>query len=170
MQARQKQLLESYERVRDFMRGHVPAKPSAVFVAKVAELEAFVSRLHTLLSDQVTGRKESRDDTARTQLARRYLRERHLKPISKIAKAALGLDPTALKTLALPSFRLTNTRLLTEATGVQAAAVKYEQGADAFEGNAEILTRWRSAKRVQATRGGPRGTGGTADENLPTAA
>jgi hypothetical protein len=38
---------------------------------------------------------------------------------------------------------------------------------DAFLGNAEVLARWRVAKRIQELPTAPRATGGTADENLP---
>jgi hypothetical protein len=229
MQARHKQLLESYERVREFLRGHMPAQANAALMARTEELGAFVLKVRALLSDQVTSRNELRDDATRTEVARRNLRDRHLKPIAKIAKGALGLEPTALKALALPRNWIPDTALLTEAVSVREAAEKYEQVlidngrpvdflakldaaierlrethaaravnvglragagaavrdqlkrgrklmelidglvADAYEGDVEVLARWRIAKRVKAMPG-PRGTGGTADENLPTAA
>lgn len=127
MLARHRQLLERYERVKEFLRAHVPAGAPPAYVAKMNLLTAFLARLTALLSDQVTGVNESRDDLKRTARARRTLRERHLRPIALIAKGELSSDPDALESLAIPTARLTNTDLLTAAGSVRKAAQKYEQ-------------------------------------------
>jgi hypothetical protein len=216
MQGRHKQLLERYERVQEFLRGHPPAAPSAAFVAKSAELGALVDRLRALFADQVIGRRASMDDVQRTALARRHLRDRHLRPISQIARGALSLNDTALRSLALPSVKLPNFKLLVASASVREAAAKHAQTlvengrpedflarldaamerlsdamnarassvglhvgaragvvaelkrgrklmevldtlvADAWEGNAEVLARWRTARRVKLLPGGAR--------------
>ena len=230
MERRHKQLLESFERVKDFLQANTPAGASASFVAKVEELVAFVARLNALLSDQVTGRKESRDDTQRTKLAAKTLRTRHLRPISLIARGLLNLDPAARKSFAMPNGQLAPMKLVGEAQAFRLAAEKHAQlmiengrpadflarldaaiealrdsvmnrasnvglhvGAkaglaqelrrgrglmqvldalvgDTFANDAEVLARWRVAKRVKALPPVPKGTGGTADENLAPAA
>lgn len=127
MQGRQKQLLESLERVMDFLRAHVPPGVTRAYAAKTEELSALVAKLQSLLSDQLTGRNASRDDVQRTKMARTHLRERHLRPVNLIARGMLALEPKELKTLAMPEFDLNNARFLAAATSFRDAAKQYEQ-------------------------------------------
>lgn len=230
MLVRHKQLLESYERVRDFLAANVPPNPAPTFARWRDELAQAIARLNALLGDQVGGTKDRRDDVRRQRAARRALRERHLAPIARIAKAQLADDPMAVESLSMPDGQQSAMKLVAEAIAFRAKAAQHEDvfvqagrpadflaqldaaiealrgsvlgkarsvgkhvGAragigqalrrarqvlgtldamvlDAFAGNAELLARWRVAKRVQSppgARSGPRATGGTADENTP---
>jgi len=223
-----KQLLESCERVLDFLVAYPPPNPPAKYAERKAELEACVARVHELASDASSGRKASRDMTERQYTLARRLRKEHLLPISRIAKALLGTDPTIQQALKMPDEGIPYARLAAEAEGMRKNAAVHEQvfvdngrpadflarldaavaelrealmvrdrtvrlhvGAnkglkpeiararrivamldayvqDAFAGNAEVLARWRSAKRVKLspTGAGVQATGGTADENV----
>jgi len=230
MLSRHKQLLGSFERVQDFLKLFPLPTPPAKYAARKAELDATVTRLHALLGDQSQGQRDSRDDTKRQRAIRKLLRENHLAPISRMAKAVLPNDKTIQKGFAMPDVQLPTQKLIAMTEGIRTKAAEYEQvfvengrpadflarmdavveslretllgrarnvgrhvGAkaglgqalaegrrnvqlldamvlDGFAGNAELIAKWRLAKRVQDV-GGPsfRGTGGTAEENLAAA-
>lgn len=126
MRVKHKQLLESYQRVQDFLAVYQPSTPAPKYAERKAELEATVARLNALLGDQSSGVKESRDDTRRQATLRRILRQKHLAPVSRIAKALLT-EPEVRKALAMPDGGLSSMRLVAEATGFRNSATPYER-------------------------------------------
>ena len=127
MLAKYKQLQERYERVLDFLAANAPPDAPPAFARWRDELVQAVARLNALLSVQVTGRKDSRDDVKRQKAMRRVLREKHLAPISRRAKSLLAEDPMIVKALAMPHNQLPTTRLLTEAKAFRDKAAEHEQ-------------------------------------------
>jgi len=126
MLARHKQLVESYQRVQDFLTANPPTNPAPKYGEVRQELDDAIARLSSLLGDQSAGRRESLDDTRRQDILRRLLREKHLAPISRIAKAALGDDPVIRKALGMPNPKLPSMKLVTVAVGMRTSAAKYE--------------------------------------------
>lgn len=127
MQFSVKQLLESCERVLDFLVAYPPPNPPAKYAERKAELEASVARVHALASDASSGRKASRDMTARQQTLARRLRQDHLLPISRIAKALLGDDPVIQQALKMPDQGIPYAQLAAEAEGMRKDAAEHEQ-------------------------------------------
>lgn len=84
MQARQKQVIEAYQRVQDFLAAH-PAPEGSSYSPSKELLDEVVTRLSTHSSDQAAGGRLSRAETQRQKALRATLRELHLRPISKIA-------------------------------------------------------------------------------------
>ncbi|MEX2178199.1 MAG: hypothetical protein WD801_05785 [Gemmatimonadaceae bacterium] len=229
MQARQKQIVEAYQRVQDFLAEYPIPDPGRYGKPKEL-LDAVVERLTGHTGDQVAGGRLSRAESLRKNALARTLREQHLRPISKIAKAVLRDAPGIQRALKMPSPNLMPTRLIAEALAMKQAVELYsptfvENGrpADfleqldaaigrlrasllgraryvgqkvgaraglaqeiqrgrtavdlldamvttAFFGEAEVLARWRAAKRIQGLPGPgsvtDAGTVGTADDNL----
>lgn len=223
MQAKYKQVLESYERAQGFLAANPLPNPPVRYAEQKAELDSVVVRLHVQLGEQAAGQKESRDGTARQAALRQQLREEHLAPVARIAQALLTADPQVRRALAMPAKKLSSMRLVAEGTGFRSSAAVHEQlfiesgrpadflarldlaiaalhesvqerarsvarhvGAtaavqeavvrgrramrmldamvqDAFRGNAEVLAKWRQAKRVQV----PPGSGGGARALVP---
>lgn len=215
MHGRFKQLIESYQRVQDFLGANPPPQPPPAYAAQKKALDDSVARLAVLASNESAGRKESRGETQRQRAVRGVLRENHLEPISRLGKALFD-NPELQKSLSMPSAKLLSTRLIAEAKGMRDTVASYAQqfvahgrpqdflaqldaaidalrqamlrraatrgkhvGAkkglkqelqttrravsllDAqvrtvFRGNAELLAKWRTAKRVQLTPGGGR--------------
>src|SRR5687767_5788092 len=127
MLARHKQLLERYERVQDFLAANVPPNPAPTYATWREELTRAVARLNALLGDAVSGRKDSRDDTKRQYVMRRVLREKHLAPIARIAKAQLASDPVVVKALSMPDSQQPTMKLVAEAIAFRGKAAEHEQ-------------------------------------------
>lgn len=230
MQSRQKQVIEAYQRVQEFLAHH-PVPPPASYEGPKADLEGVVARLTAHTTDQVRGGRLTSAETKRMRALMRDLRKTHLKPISQIANATLKDKPGIEVALRLPKANTALTRLIADAQAIRDAAALYDPvfvasgrpadflqrlddaiatltqssvgrarnlgtkvGARAgirqelqrgrkavtlldavvqtsFANDADVLAKWRLAKRVQAMPGGgaPPATGGTADENLPPA-
>lgn len=119
MHARQKELIEMYQRVQDFL-GANPPPASEAYAAQKAILDQVVDRLSDHYEDQSVGQRLSRQETRRQSALRRRLREECLVPLAQIARAhrdVPGLD-VATRT---PSQRLSTLRLIQEAGGIRAA-------------------------------------------------
>mgnify|MGYP001606453958 FL=1 len=127
MIARQKQLLGSFERVLDFLSAFLLPTPPAKFAERSAELDATVARLRALTADQAAGQREAKDGTNRQVHVRKVLREKHLAPIARIAKAMLPDEPSIQKALAMPDGGLPVIKLIAVAGGIRTSAAKYEQ-------------------------------------------
>ena len=214
MLARQKQQYESYLRVQDFLGQSAPPQPPANYAVQKATLDDVIAKLGSHSGDQSGGQKESRADAQRQRVSRRSLREDHLAPIAKIARALLKDAPGIERALKMPNPQIATLRLVGEATGMRTSVTPYAQvfidngrpadflaqldaaieglrgtvmgkarnvgrhvGAkagmgqelargrravdlldamvtSAFKGDADLLAKWRVAKRVQATPGG----------------
>jgi hypothetical protein len=124
MQARQKQVIEAYQRVQDFLAGN-PAPPPASYGTPKQLLDEVVARLTDHSTDQVAGGRLSRAETQRTKSLRNTLRELHLRPISKIAKASLRDAPGIERALKMPAPQLSTTQLVAEANGMRDAVAQY---------------------------------------------
>lgn len=127
MKKRQKQVIEAFQRVQDFLSVYPPPNPPAKYAEQKAALDASVQRLLALTGDQYAGLRQKLDDTREQQKLRARLRADHLKPISRIAKAMLSSDPEIQKALAMPEPRLASTTLAAVAEGMRKIATKYEQ-------------------------------------------
>jgi hypothetical protein len=124
MQARQKQVIEAYQRVQDFLAAH-PVPPPGSYGPPKQLLDEVVARLTDHSSDQVAGGRLSRADTQRQKKLRTALRELHLRPISKIARAALSDMPAIDRALRMPAPQLSTTALIAEAAAMRDAVSKY---------------------------------------------
>lgn len=124
MQGRQKQVIEAYQRVQDFLAAH-PVPPPWSYGLPQALLDDVVARLTDHSTDQVAGRRLSRAETQRQKALRKALREAHIRPISKIAKASVSETPGIQKALVMPAPRLHTTKLIAEAKGIRDAIAGY---------------------------------------------
>ena len=150
MQATHKQLLERYERVLDFLAAYAPPEPPAAFTRWRDELVRAVERLNDLLGDQVTGRKDSRDDSRRQKVLRRALLQRHIAPVAQLAKAHLADDPVVVRALEMPDPAVATMKLVTEATAFRNKAAEYEQKLVDAGRPADFLTQLDAA--IEALR------------------
>src|SRR5688500_10110601 len=86
MKGRQKQVIEMYQRVQDFL-GANPPPASAAYTNQKRILDEVLARLTGHYQDQSAGQRLSRQETQRQSALRRRLREEHLAPIAQIARA-----------------------------------------------------------------------------------
>lgn len=124
MLARQKQVVEAYERVQDFLAAN-PAPAGTSYGRPKELLDETVARLTEHRTDQVAGGRLSRAERNREGALRRSLRELHLRPISKIAKATLADAPGIDKALKMPAPQLSTTKLINEAKAMRDAVTQY---------------------------------------------
>jgi hypothetical protein len=124
MLARQKQVVEAYERVQDFLTAN-PAPTGSDYGEPKAMLDDVVSRLRALRSNQAAGGRISKQETKVQRQLRTKLRNLHLRPISKIAKARLPEAPGIERALKMPEAEISTTKLIDEAHGMRNAAAPY---------------------------------------------
>ena len=124
MQGRQKQVIEAYQRVQDFLAAN-PAPPPASYGAPKKLLDEVIAKLTGHSTDQVAGGRLSRAETQRQKQLRKTLRELHLMPIAKIAKATLRDAAGIEKALKMPDPRMPTTKLIAEANGIVDAVTQY---------------------------------------------
>lgn len=124
MLAREKQQVESYERVQDFLKAH-PAPEGRTYGRGQALLDDVVTELAAHRIGQVGGGRLSKAERRREKALQRSLRELHLGPISKIAKATLAESPGIEKALKMPEPQLSTTELLDQAGAMRDAAALY---------------------------------------------
>lgn len=117
MLARQQQSVEAYERVQDFLSAN-PPPPGTSYGRPKAMLDEVVARLTEHRTGQVAGARLSKAERNRERALRRTLRELHLRPISKIARALLADRPGIDKALKMPAPRLGTTKLIDEANAM----------------------------------------------------
>src|SRR5438876_670584 len=98
MQGRQKQVIEMYQRVQDYL-GANPPPTSAGYTIQKEVLDDVVAKLTDHSTDQATGRRLSRAEYTRQRALRSRIREDHLAPIAKIARATLRDVPGIEKAL-----------------------------------------------------------------------
>src|SRR5688572_18890771 len=126
MQGRQKQIIESYQRVQTFLEVH-PAPASATYEEQKRELDAVVEELTEHSSAQVLGQHSSQAEKRRLDALMRQLRDRHMRPIVRIARFAVQPDPGIAKQLQMPSATLGVVNLLAAASAMREAATKYRE-------------------------------------------
>jgi hypothetical protein len=125
MQSREKQAIESYERVQDFLAEN-PVPPPGAYGEPKAMLDEVLARLKEHGGDQLIGARFARAEKDNEETLSHVLRTQHLRPISLIARAQLAGSPGIDKVVRLPRPNLTTTALLTQAQAFRAAAVLYE--------------------------------------------
>ena len=124
MQSRQKQLIEMFQRVQDFL-GASPPPASAAYTGQKNTLDEVVARLTMHYQDQSAGQRLSKQETRRQAALRRRVREEFLAPIAQIARAHAnvpGLD-AATRT---PPPQLGTLRLIQEAQGIRRAVASQQ--------------------------------------------
>jgi len=119
MQSRQKQLIEMFQRVQDFL-GVTPPPASPAYTAQKNTLDEIVARLTTHYQDQSAGQRLSRQETRRQAALRRRVREEFLAPIAQIARAHANVPGLAVATRT-PAPSLGTLRLVQEAQGIRQA-------------------------------------------------
>ena len=229
MRNTQKQVIEAFQRVQDFLRDN-PLPSGEEYGPGQTLLGQVLGTLASHRRDQMSGGREGQAERDREGALRRSLREMHLRPISLIARASMREKPGIQKALRMPRPQFTTLKLVADAEGIRDAVAPYEAefvalgrpadflaqldqaiaklegslrgkatflgrrvGASegmadevkrgrealklldakvstAFAGRADVLGKWRTAKRIRALpSGGVVVTGGTADENLEAA-
>jgi len=123
MELRQKQAIEAYQRVQRFLDAH-PLEPGG-YGAPKARLDAAVARLTSHSIRQMESGRKGRAETARQRVLKRELRTVHLRPIAKIANAALRDAPGIEVALRIPRPQLTVTQLLADASAMRNAVAAY---------------------------------------------
>lgn len=126
MDTRQKQSIESYQRVQGFL-GENPLPPPGSYGEPKALLDEVVVRLTTHGNDQMTGTRLGKANAQTEQTLRKILFEQHLRPISKIAGAVLRDIPGLDKALRMPKPQITTTRLITVAGAFRQSSLPFEE-------------------------------------------
>jgi hypothetical protein len=154
MQVRQKQVIEAYQRVQDFVAGH-PVPPPGSYGEPKAMLDEVVGRLTDHSADQLIGARFAKAEKQSEATLSKELREQHLRPISRIARAVLRGSPGIDRALHMPEPMLTTTKLIAEADAFRAAAVLYEETFVKKGRPADFIARLDAA--TEALRGAFRG-------------
>jgi hypothetical protein len=126
MQARQKQLIESYQRVQAFLEAN-PAPAPASYGGPLDMLQSVVAELSDHSSEQIVGGRLSQAELRRQQSLCAKLRDHHLRPIVAIAKAEMRDLPGIEKALRLPANTLGVTKLVAEAEAIRKVAEQYKE-------------------------------------------
>jgi hypothetical protein len=122
----QKQAIESYRRVQEFLASH-PLPESPGYLAQKKVLDEVVATLDDHSVQQSVGRRLTRAEAARQRALRKKLREEHLVPIARIARETLADAPGIEKAVALPSHSVGTTRLVAEADAMRTTTALYDQ-------------------------------------------
>ena len=125
MLGRQKQQIEAYQRVQDFLRLHPPPE-SPGYVVQKKKFDAIVATLSDHAANQVEGRRQGLAEGPRQVALRRILREQHLAPLAQIARATLANAPGVERLLRMPRYNLSTLKLVAEATAMRTAATPYK--------------------------------------------
>jgi hypothetical protein len=123
---RQKQIIEAYHRVQAFLADHPPSASPGCLKQKQA-FDEIVASLDDHAVNQVFGRRTRHFEVGREQLLTTALREEHLAPISRIARAILADAPGIERALKMPAYYITTLRLIAEANAMRNAAALYEE-------------------------------------------
>jgi hypothetical protein len=121
----QKQQIESYQRVQDFLKAHPPPESPGYLVQK-KKFDDIVATLTNHSSGQAEGRRLRRAAVSRQPALRKALRDQHLAPIAQIARALLADAPGIEKALRMPAYNLNPLRFIAEANAMRSAAAPYE--------------------------------------------
>jgi hypothetical protein len=125
MEGRQKQLIESYQRVKTFLGVH-PAPAPASYAEPEQILEQVIAKLTDHSSEQVVGTRLGQAEKQKQLTLMRQLRERHLRPIVAIAKATMPTYPGIDRALRMPGSNFGPVRLLADAAAIRKAAELYQ--------------------------------------------
>src|SRR5258705_10689129 len=127
MLGRQKQVLQAFQRVQDWLKQNVLADAPPAIARMYRELDAVVSRAERAAVHQGTGHRLTRAATQELRAAVWVLRDRHLKPIAAIARATNGGMAGLEHACRLPRRRLPVTSLAAEANAVRKCVESHVQ-------------------------------------------
>jgi hypothetical protein len=125
MQGRQKQIIEAYQRVQDFLATY-PAPAPASYAGPKQVLDDVVARLTSHSSAQVSGHQLSRSELKRQKALERNLRDRHMRPIVRIARMAIEPEPGIAEKLTMPPTSVGFLKLIAAAQAMRQAAAPYQ--------------------------------------------
>jgi hypothetical protein len=126
MLGRQKQVLDAFVRVQDWLRRHAPAMAHPSVARRLGELGVVIAGAERAAARQSEGLRSKEDATQELKGAVRKLRRRHLKPISAIAQA-LGDELQVQQACRLPRRRVPVMVLLAVAGGVRDVAGRHAE-------------------------------------------
>jgi len=125
VRVRIKQLVESYLRVQEFLATYPPPQPAAAYAGNRKAFDDVVGRLATLAADDAAGVQQSRGETLRHGAARRALRQDHLEPIARAAKALAFDNPGLDRALLMPREQLPSVKLIAWAKAMRDNAAPF---------------------------------------------
>lgn len=91
MNAVQRRALRSFRRVQEFLAAHPMADPPASYGRQAVELTEVLAQLAEESQEQVSGIRTTQGDARREKALRDRLWLQHMKPISRIAREAIGM-------------------------------------------------------------------------------
>jgi hypothetical protein len=124
MKGREKQAIESYQRVKTFL-GVYPAPAPATYAGPEDVLDDVISQLTDHSSTQVLGTHLSQSEQRRQKSLMRKLREHQMRPIVAIAKSEIDAEPGIEKALRLPPKGLGPVKLVAAAEAMHDAAALF---------------------------------------------
>ena len=157
MYAKQKQVLDSFIRVRAFLKDH-PATGWLTYRGAEEVLDEVLQRAFAHAGTQMSGPALGRGESRRQRQLMRRIRDRQMRPIVTIARAQIEPDsdvrlPAALR---MPEVRLGVTLLLQACDGMMEAAVLFEAALIEQGLPSDFLARFREARdeldRTQSRR------------------
>ena len=157
MYAKQKQVLESYVRVRTFLEDH-PATGWLTYRGAEETLDEVLQRAFTQAGTQLSGPALGRGEARRQRQLMGRIRDRHMRPLVTIARAQIEPDadvrlPAAFR---MPYARLGVTRFLQACDGMLEAAVPFEAALIEEGLPSDFLVRFMEAReeldRTQSRR------------------
>lgn len=126
MERRQKQVIDSYERVRGFVAAH-PLEGGADYGVPKQLLDEIMERLASHDMMQERGTRKGRAAVVSQRLLARRLRDVHLKPIAQVGRAVLRDVPELHALLRPPRADVPASRMITQAMVVRELAAAHEQ-------------------------------------------
>ncbi len=145
MLGKQKQSIESLLRVQDFVARSGLSDASAEAARLVREFDEVVGRCQRATSHQVYGIRAGRACTHELHVAERRLRERHLRPLSRIAQAANEQETGLSQVFRMPRRRLPITMLVGTAGTMRTLAEQHSALFRRYGRNAEFLSELDAA-------------------------
>jgi hypothetical protein len=147
MQTKQKQVWESFFRVRAILAAHPPSGSQAFGVA-MRVFDAVLARLREHGATQSSALALRRAESARLEQLIRRLRDRHMRPIVTTARAELdaGSDVRLPEALRMPATKLGVTRMLQASDGMIEAATPFSATLIARGLPVDFLQRFRLAR------------------------
>ena len=147
MNTKQKQVIDSFVRVRAFLDAY-PATGALTYVSARAMLDDVVQRLRTFAGAQVSGRESSRGELRRQADQIALLFDHYIRPIVTIARAQIEPEsdvglPAALR---MPKVPLGPTKVLAACDGMIVAVRRYEAVFVANGMPADFLAQFGSAR------------------------
>ena len=124
MQLIQKQALEAFQRIQKFL-AEIPVPPPGTYGEAKATLDDVVARLTDHSTVQVLEKRSEKANMSSEATLRRELREKHLRPISVIARGELRGSPGIDRAMTLPPDSMPTVKLVLEAKAMGAAAAPY---------------------------------------------